>query len=107
MTGYNIPPRCVRAMLIGAGISISSMLGLTVLLPFLGFGILGHIEASFAAWVQSIIGAQVSSGSVFALFQSIGMAGISFNTGVYVTGASATLAYAICKALGYDDNDSC
>lgn len=107
MTGYNIPPRCVKAMLIGAGLSISSMLGLTILLPFLGFGISGPIEASFAAWVQSIIGAEVSSGSIFALLQSIGMAGISFNTGVYVTGASATLAYTICKYLGYDDNNNC
>lgn len=107
MTGYNIPPGCLRAMLLGAGISIAGMIGLTITLPFLGFSALGPIEASFAAWVQSIIGAEVSSGSIFALLQSIGMAGISFNTGLYVTGGVATLAYAICKALGYDNDNNC
>lgn len=63
--------------------------------------------SSFASWIQSILGAQIPSGSLFALLQSIGMAGFSFNTGLYVTGVSAALPYAICKALGYDNDNNC
>ena len=103
---YFIPKRCLRAIIIGA-ISGATVIGLsTILLPVIGFGVFGPIAGSFAAWVQSIIGAEVSSGSIFALLQSIGMAGFSFSTGLMVTGTSAGLAYSICKALGYE-NDIC
>lgn len=98
---YRIPPRCAKAILFAAGGSVIGMVGLSfIALPLVGFGAAGPVAGSLAAWVQSMIGASVPSGSLFALLQSIGMAGIGVSTGVVVTGTTAGLALAICQALG-------
>lgn len=101
---YIIPKGCAIAILSGAGISITSLLLIGPFLSLIGFGVTGPIMGSFAAWVQSIIGAKISSGSLFALLQSIAMGGITFKTSIIVTGSIATLSYSICKNLGYENN---
>ncbi|CAO3652027.1 unnamed protein product [Cunninghamella echinulata] len=103
MDNYCIPPGCARAILIGSGVGLSSTVIFTVALPFIGFGAAGPIAGSWAAWIQSLIGGNVASNSIFALLQSIGMAGLSSSTSVMVTGATASLAYSICSALGYEN----
>lgn len=100
---YTIPSECLKSMLIGAGVASIVLVGITIILPCVGFGAIGPTAGSFAAWVQSLIGV-VESGSLFALFQSIAMAGFSLKAIVIVTGGSAALAYAICKELGFENN---
>ncbi|KAI9306223.1 hypothetical protein BJ944DRAFT_263905 [Cunninghamella echinulata] len=103
MDSYNIPPACLRAILIGSGVGLSGTFIFAAALPIIGFSTAGPTAGSLAAFYQSIIGGKVASGSIFALLQSAGMAGLSFQTGVIVTGASASLAYTICNSLGYEN----
>jgi len=46
---------------------------LVVLAPWAGFGELGPIEGTFAAWWQSRYGSSVPAGSLFSFFQRLGM----------------------------------
>lgn len=84
---YIIPKGCAIAILAGAGISITGLLSIGPLLSLIGFGVTGPIMGSFAAWVQSVIGAK-----------------IAFKTSIIVTGSIATLSYSICRNLGYENN---
>ncbi|ESZ90823.1 hypothetical protein SBOR_8799 [Sclerotinia borealis F-4128] len=52
---------------------------ITLLLFILGFGVLGPAAGSIAALIQALIG-NVSAGSLFAMFQSAGMAGFGLMT---------------------------
>ncbi|KAI8985492.1 hypothetical protein BDB01DRAFT_90251 [Pilobolus umbonatus] len=99
MESYTISPKCKLAMLVGAGIGAVALGAFSVGLAMLGFGALGPVGGSFAAWIQSVIGAEVAAGAAFALLQSIGMAGVGISTGIVVTGSTDTLAFAICNAL--------
>lgn len=76
--------------------------GITFGLPLLGFGSLGVTAGSLAAWFHStFLGGYIASGSVFAVLQSIGMAGVSAAFKAFVIGSSATAsgAYTIYEKL--------
>eukprot|EP01122_Echinamoeba_exundans_P013751 TRINITY_DN6053_c0_g1_i1.p1 TRINITY_DN6053_c0_g1~~TRINITY_DN6053_c0_g1_i1.p1 ORF type:complete len:410 (+),score=68.87 TRINITY_DN6053_c0_g1_i1:201-1430(+) len=83
--------RAAAAVLGGA----AAVLGAPILLGTLGFGTAGVTGGSFAAWLMSVIatssGGGVTAGSLFAICQSIGAAGL--------TGTSATVIGAMGAAI--------
>ena len=78
-------------ILTGIAITGAVVAGVTFIPAALGFGTAGIVAGSTAATIQSGIG-NVAAGSLFSLFQSLGMTG-------FFTGVSAKAA-AIAAAAG-------
>ena len=96
---YVMPWQCagpVVAAAAGTAGLVGALAGL--LLPALGWTFEGVAASSAAAAIQSSIG-DVAPGSLFAILQSIGAAGLSSEGYVKVTGAAAATAAALCGTI--------
>ncbi|ESO87214.1 hypothetical protein LOTGIDRAFT_229342 [Lottia gigantea] len=61
------------------------------ILPLLGFTSTGIAAGSWAAWIMSLYGGSVPAGSLFALLQSTGAAGINWSAFGGISGFCAAL----------------
>ncbi|XP_071140046.1 interferon alpha-inducible protein 27-like protein 1 [Mytilus edulis] len=61
------------------------------ILPLLGFTSTGIAAGSWAAWMMSLYGGSVPAGSLFAILQSTGAAGVSWGSFGGISGFCAAL----------------
>lgn len=89
----------------GRWVAINVATGVAVPLVFtagvwmMGFGSLGVIGGSFAAWWQSLLGGTIVRGSLFSVLQSIGAAGLSWASTLLLSAGGAATG-AVAQAVG-------
>ncbi|XP_013791307.1 interferon alpha-inducible protein 27-like protein 1 [Limulus polyphemus] len=77
--------RLLAELLIGGGTAAATVVSIPYILSALGFSAVGVATGSLAAWCQSVFyGGSITTGSLFAFFQSMGAAGlpIVYNLGI-------------------------
>ncbi|VDI00533.1 Hypothetical predicted protein, partial [Mytilus galloprovincialis] len=63
----------------------------SAILPLLGFTSTGIAAGSWAAWMMSLYGGTIPAGSLFAILQSTGAAGVSWSSFSGISGFCAAL----------------
>ena len=71
---------------------VTAIIGIPAALAAIGFSAAGVVAGSIAAAIQSFIGC-VAPGSIFAILQSAGAAGISWLTTCVITSIGAVIGW--------------
>ena len=97
---YVLTRKCAVAMA-AAGVAAGAftVLALPHALAFVGFVPAGIAGGSLAAAWQATMGGVVAGGGLFALLQSISVAGLSWSGTTIVSGTSAAAVAAFCEML--------
>lgn len=91
--------RWVLIGLASAGAGIAAMVSAPLVIAAAGFGSGGIVAGSFAAWFMSTYGGAVSAGSLCALLQSAGAAGLAASTTAGIGAAGTGASFGILSGI--------